>query len=86
MLKMMEKVFDVPVYKGTISSLNTAGMTAVVTNKGLLCHPKVTEGEKRVLEGLKCGCVRFYGMFLFVRGENYYTMQTVPKILYLSKR
>jgi translation initiation factor 6 len=49
-LKMMEKVFDVPVYKGTISSLNTVGMAAVVTNKGLLCHPKVTEDEKRILE------------------------------------
>jgi translation initiation factor 6 len=49
-LKKIEKVFDVPVYKGTISSLNTVGMAAVVTNKGLLCHPKVTEEEKRVLE------------------------------------
>jgi len=49
-LKMMEKVFDVPIYKGTIGSLNTVGMAAVVTNKGLLCHPKVTEDEKRVLE------------------------------------
>jgi len=49
-LKKIEKVFDVPVYRGTISSLNTVGMAAVVTNKGLLCHPKVTEDEKRVLE------------------------------------
>ena len=49
-LKKIEKVFDVPVYKGTISALNTVGMAAVVTNKGLLCHPKVTEEEKRVLE------------------------------------
>jgi translation initiation factor 6 len=49
-LKKIEQVFDVPVYRGTISSLNTVGMAAVVTNKGLLCHPKVTEDEKRVLE------------------------------------
>jgi len=49
-LKMMEKVFGVPVYRGTIGSLNTVGMAAVVTNKGLLCHPKVTEEEKRILE------------------------------------
>jgi translation initiation factor 6 len=49
-LKKIEQVFDVPVYRGTISSLNTVGMAAVVTNKGLLCHPKITEEEKKILE------------------------------------
>jgi len=46
----MEKVFGVPVYRGTIGSLKTVGMAAVVTNKGLLCHPKVTDEEKLALE------------------------------------
>ncbi len=49
-IKSMEKVFGVPVYKGTIASLKTVGMAAVVTNKGLLCHPKVSDEEKIVLE------------------------------------
>ena len=49
-LKMIEKVFDVPVCKGTIGDLKTVGMAAVVTNKGLLCHPKASEEEKRTLE------------------------------------
>ena len=39
-----------PVYRGTIGSLKTVGMAAVVTNKGLLCHPKVTQEEKHQLE------------------------------------
>lgn len=49
-LKMIEEIFNVPVYKGTIASLKTVGMAAVVTNKGLLCHPKSTEEEKIKLE------------------------------------
>jgi len=49
-IRNMEKVFDVPVYRGTIGSLKTVGMAAVVTNKGLLCHPKVTDEEKINLE------------------------------------
>lgn len=51
-LKMIEKTFNIPVYKGTIGSLKTVGMAAVVTNKGLLCHPKVTVEEKKVLESV----------------------------------
>jgi len=49
-IKNMEKIFDVPVYRGTIGSLKTVGMAAVVTKKGMLCHPKVTDEEKFVLE------------------------------------
>ena len=30
--------------------LISVGMAAVVTNKGLLCHPKVTDSEKKMLE------------------------------------
>ena len=49
-LKEIEDVFKVPVYRGTIGSLDIVGMAAVVTNKGLLCHPKITPDEKRQLE------------------------------------
>jgi translation initiation factor 6 len=49
-IKKIEKILNVPVYKGTIGSLNTVGMAAVVTNKGLLCHPKVEPEEKIKLE------------------------------------
>jgi translation initiation factor 6 len=49
-MKMVEEVFNVPVYKGTIGGLKTVGMAAVVTNKGLLCHPKATDEEMRMLE------------------------------------
>jgi len=39
-----------PVHKGTIAQLGTVGMAAVVTNKGCLCHPKVTKDEKQLME------------------------------------
>lgn len=47
-LKDIEKTLDVPVSLGTIASLKTVGMAAVVTNKGLLCHPKASEEEKEL--------------------------------------
>jgi translation initiation factor 6 len=49
-VKKISDILGVPVYKGTIASLGTVGMAAVVTNKGCLCHPKVTVEEKRQLE------------------------------------
>jgi len=44
-IKQIGTVLDVPVQKGTIASLGTVGMAAVVTNKGCLCHPKTTPEE-----------------------------------------
>jgi len=49
-LKAIEETCNVPVYRGTIGSLKTVGMAAVVTNKGCLCHPKVTNREIIQLE------------------------------------
>lgn len=49
-IKHIEKTLEVPVTKGTIAELSTVGMAAVVTNKGCLCHPKVTDEEKTVME------------------------------------
>jgi translation initiation factor 6 len=45
-------VMDVEVQRGTISSIKTVGMVAVATNKGILCHPKVTDEEKEQLKTL----------------------------------
>jgi translation initiation factor 6 len=49
-VKKIGDILDVPVQKGTIAGLGTVGMAAVVTNKGCLCHPKITEEEKQLLE------------------------------------
>lgn len=49
-MKKISKTLDVPVHKGTIASLGTVGMAAVVTNKGCLCHPKTTDEEKQQLK------------------------------------
>ena len=49
-VKKISDILGVPVHKGTIASFGTVGMAAVVTNKGCLCHPKVTEEEKHQLE------------------------------------
>jgi translation initiation factor 6 len=49
-VKKISGILGVPVHKGTIASFGTVGMAAVVTNKGCLCHPKVTDEEKQRLE------------------------------------
>ena len=49
-VKKIGDILAVSVQKGTIASFGTVGMAAVVTNKGCLCHPKVTEDEKQQLE------------------------------------
>lgn len=51
-VKKIGDTLGVPVHKGTIASFGTVGMAAVVTNKGCLCHPKVTEEEKQQLEAV----------------------------------
>jgi translation initiation factor 6 len=48
-IKKISDTLGVPVQKGTIASFGTVGMAAVVTNKGCLCHPKVTSEEKEHL-------------------------------------
>jgi len=46
------RVLGVRVLKGTIGGLKTVGMAAVVTNKGLLVHPRTTAAEIATLESL----------------------------------
>lgn len=45
-------VLGVPVTRGTLAGLKTVGSAAVVTAKGLLCHPKSTDDELDMLEKL----------------------------------
>lgn len=40
----------VDVYRGTIAGIKNVGMAGVVTNRGLLVHPKVTLSERETLE------------------------------------
>lgn len=51
-IKAIEDCLQISFTKGTIAGLETVGMAAVATNKGVLCHPKVTEEEKTVLESV----------------------------------
>ncbi len=50
--KCMEDVLGVEVVRGTIGRMKTVGSAAVVTNKGLICHPNASEGEIRHLKEL----------------------------------
>jgi translation initiation factor 6 len=53
--KACEAVADalcVEVLKGTVGGLKTVGMAALVTNKGLLVHPRASDAEIEVLENL----------------------------------
>lgn len=49
-LKAIGKALKVEVYRGTIAGIKNVGMAGVVTNKGLLAHPKVTPLESEFLE------------------------------------
>lgn len=49
-LEAISRVLKVDVYRGTIAGIKNVGMSGVVTNKGLLVHPKVTASERETLE------------------------------------
>jgi translation initiation factor 6 len=42
----------VPVERGTLAGLATVGMAGIATNKGVVVHPKTTEGEAEVVRNL----------------------------------
>jgi translation initiation factor 6 len=50
--EVISKTLGVDVLKGTIGGLKTVGMAATATNQGLLVHPKISEDELSVLDGL----------------------------------
>jgi translation initiation factor 6 len=49
-IEAIARTLEVEVYRGTIAGINNVGMAGVVTNKGLLVHPKVTASEREILE------------------------------------
>jgi len=51
-IKDIEDALNVPVYQGSIAGVETVGMAAISTNKGVLCHPKITSEEKTLLESV----------------------------------
>jgi len=51
-IKTVEEILGVEVMKETIAGLKTVGSLAVATNKGILCHPKITEEETEKIEAL----------------------------------
>jgi translation initiation factor 6 len=49
---MLEDVLGVEMQKRSIAGLDTVGSVAVVTSKGLLCHPRTAEDEVKELSGI----------------------------------
>jgi translation initiation factor 6 len=49
-IETIVRTLKVEVYRGTIAGIKNVGMAGVVTNKGLLVHPKVTPSERETLE------------------------------------
>lgn len=49
-LEAIARTLKVEVYRGTIAGIKNVGMAGVVTNKGILVHPKVTASERDTLE------------------------------------
>ena len=49
-MEVISKTLGVEAYKGTIAGIKTVGMAGVVTNKGLLVHPRATPNEIEKLE------------------------------------
>lgn len=48
--RVIAETLNVDVRRGTIASLKTVGMAACATDRGILAHPKTTEGELSILE------------------------------------
>ena len=51
-VKLIENALEVEVVKGTIGEIKTVGSAAVVTNKGMLVHPQVSDDEIDFLKDL----------------------------------
>ncbi|WP_300607230.1 translation initiation factor IF-6 [Methanohalophilus sp.] len=51
-INVISKALNVDVHRGTIAGIKTVGMAAVVTNKGLLAHPRINQHELAQLEDI----------------------------------
>jgi len=50
-IQAVEDALAVPILRGTLAGVQTVGTAAVVTNRGVLCHPKSTDDRLDELEG-----------------------------------
>jgi len=48
--RIIQNILDVETLRGTIAGQDNIGMAAVITENGLLCHPKITEDEKEIID------------------------------------
>ena len=58
--EIVSQTMGVEVVQGTIGGLKTVGMAGIVTNKGLLVHPRVSETELAVLDDSRAEQLRQY--------------------------
>ncbi|WP_255169225.1 translation initiation factor IF-6 [Natrononativus amylolyticus] len=49
-VRIVKDALEVPVERGDLGGVRTVGTAAVATNRGVLCHPKATDGELDALE------------------------------------
>ena len=63
-IKAVKRTLDVPVERGTIADVRTVGTAAVVTENGVLCHPKTSDGTLDALEEL-------FGVYADIGTINY---------------
>jgi translation initiation factor 6 len=48
-LKKIEKVLQVDVVQGSVAGYKTVGSVCIATNKGVLCHPAISEHELEIV-------------------------------------
>ena len=63
-IRAVEDALDVPVERGMLADVRTVGTAAVVTNNGVLCHPKTTDEELDALEDV-------FGVYADIGTVNY---------------
>ncbi|WP_048127972.1 translation initiation factor IF-6 [Methanosarcina lacustris] len=77
-LEAITRILKVDVYRGTIAGIKNVGMAGIVTNKGLLVHPKVTASERESLE-------KIFGLQVNVGTTNFGTQMLGSGVLANSK-
>jgi len=77
-LEAIAGTLKVDVYRGTIAGIKNVGMAGVVTNKGLLVHPKVTASEREALE-------KIFGFPVSIGTTNFGTQMLGSGLLANSK-
>jgi translation initiation factor 6 len=77
-IEAIARTLKVEVYRGTIAGIKNVGMAGVVTNKGLMVHPKVTPSEREILE-------KIFGLPVDIGTTNFGTQMLGSGLLANSK-